>query len=256
MGDFERTLAVIKPDAMKHKDTIIRHIKDAGFVIVQSRIVRLSAEQASEFYRSKQTHPNYHGMIVALSDGPILAMCISKERAIADLLWLIGPERYQDAVKSAPRSLRAMFADSHDELRNAIHGSEDSTSARFEIHFFFPNILLEPVFNEEKLNNYLRAMVNPVLMQGLYAMAKERPKNPVIWLSNWLLLNNPYKPQITSVLSDALYGINTKPELISEDRKAATMFDHMGAQSQCDCCEYKDNGICACSSLSIIAEEN
>lgn len=249
MEKFERTLVVIKPEAMKHKDVIVRRIMDAGFTILQSRIVRLTPEQASEFYRTKKTHPSYHAWIVALTEGPIQAMCVSKSHAVSDLLWLIGPERYQDAIQKAPGSLRAMFADSRDEVRNAIHGSEGTSSAQFEINFFFPSLLLEPIFDDQNLNNYLSAMVNPVLMQGLYIMAKERPEDPVVWFSNWLLSNNPYKPKVTSSTSEPLYGIiqETKFEVpIPKD-------DHVGAQSHCDCNEYTNNGICSCS-LSIIAE--
>lgn len=248
MEDFERTLVVIKPDAMKHKSDIVRRITDAGFTILQSRIVRLTPEQASEFYRSKKNHPCYHAWIVALTEGPIQAMCVSKTSAVSELLWLIGPERYQDAIEKAPGSLRAMFADSRDELRNAIHGSEDAHSASFEINFFFPSLLLEPIFKDENLNNYLSAMVNPVLMQGLYVMAKERPEDPIVWFSNWLLSNNPYKPKISFNKSEAFCGITleTKAEVsISND-------GNIGAQSQCDCNEYINNGFCACS-LSIIA---
>ncbi|XP_065091504.1 nucleoside diphosphate kinase homolog 5 [Ochlerotatus camptorhynchus] len=202
MEDFERTLVVIKPDAMKHKNVIVRRIIDAGFTILQSRIVRLTPEQASEFYRAKKIHSCYHAWIAALTEGPIQAMCVSKINAVSDLLWLIGPERYQDAIKKAPGSLRAMFADSRNELQNAVHGSEDTSSAHFEINFFFPSLLLEPIFNDQRLNNYLSAMVNPVLMQGLYTLAKERPKDPIMWFSNWLLSNNPYKPKISSSTSE------------------------------------------------------
>ncbi|XP_058811488.1 nucleoside diphosphate kinase homolog 5-like [Topomyia yanbarensis] len=249
MDQFERTLALIKPDGMKHRDTITRRIRDAGFVIVQSRIVRLTPEQASELYRSKIGHPNYHAMIVALTVGPIQAMCVSKVCAVAELNWLIGPERYQDAVRNAPGSIRAIFGDSRDELKNAIHGSEDAESARFEVRFFFPLLILEPIFNEQKLNDYLAAMVNPTLMDGLYMVAKERPNDPMLWLSDWLLLNNPYKPKTVTTSLGAVYNVVQdikQDEVLSKD-------DYIGAQSMCDCAAFRKRGLCSCS-LSTIAE--
>ncbi|XP_062540408.1 nucleoside diphosphate kinase homolog 5-like [Armigeres subalbatus] len=245
MKGLEFSLAVIKPDGMQHKDEIIRRITDAGFVIVQSRSVRLSAEQASEFYRSKESQPNYHAWIVALSNGPVHAMCVSKSNAVTDLLILIGPEKYQDAIKIAPLSLRAMFANSQYEMHNAIHGSENRSSAHTEIKFFFPT-LLEPIFIEQNLKNYLSSTVNTVLLQGLYAMAKERPTSSIMWLSNWLLINNPYKPKLASGQFDPLYEDVTK----SEDRARVpntVARDHVGAQSRCDCSDYEEEGFCSCS---------
>ncbi|XP_055525190.1 nucleoside diphosphate kinase homolog 5 [Wyeomyia smithii] len=196
MEHHERTLALIKPDGMKHRDAITRRIVDAGFFIVQSRVLKLTPEQASEFYLTKNNDPNYRAMVVALSEGPVQAMCLFKQHAVRDLLWLIGPERYQDAVQNAPGSLRALFADSCDDLRNVVHGSEDAASAQFEIRFFFPSLILEPIGSDEQVERYLSAMVNPTLMQGLHLLAEERPEQPLIWLSEWLLANNPYKPRV------------------------------------------------------------
>ncbi|XP_039439853.1 nucleoside diphosphate kinase homolog 5-like [Culex pipiens pallens] len=251
-ANYERSLAIVKPDGMKHRDTIGRRIREAGFTIVQSRIVRLTPEQASEFYRSKQTEPNYHALIVALTEGPIEALCVSRIDAIAELLWLVGPERHQEAVRAAPGSLRAMFADSRDELRNAVHASEDPEAARAEIRFFFPTLLLEPIFSEQRQHDYLAAMVNPTLMEGLLLLAKERPPEPVRWLSDWLLLNNPYKPKVVSAPAEPLYnvgGLNRG----SVDGISQVQGGHVGAQSECGCSEYRAKGLCSCS-LSTIAE--
>ncbi|XP_058443079.1 nucleoside diphosphate kinase homolog 5 [Malaya genurostris] len=249
MDQYERTLALIKPDGMRYRDTIIRRIRDAGFVIVQSRTVRLTPEQASEFYRSKVAHQNYHAMIVALAEGPIQAMCVSKVHAVDDLKWLIGPERYQDAVRDAPGSIRAILPDSSDEVRNAIHASDDAASARFEIRFFFPLLVLEPILNDQKLNDYLFAMVNPTLMDGLYLVARERPNDPVLWLSNWLQTNNPYKPKTVTEPLGAVRSVVQDGNLLD----AIPEDDFIGAQSICDCQTFRSNGLCSCS-LSTIAK--
>ncbi|KAL1398639.1 hypothetical protein pipiens_008802 [Culex pipiens pipiens] len=252
-ANYERSLAIVKPDGMKHRDTIGRRIREAGFTIVQSRIVRLTPEQASEFYRSKQTEPNYHALIVALTEGPIEALCVSRIDAIAELLWLVGPERHQEAVRAAPGSLRAMFADSRDELRNAVHASEDPEAARAEIRFFFPTLLLEPIFSEQRQHDYLAAMVNPTLMEGLLLLAKERPPEPVRWLSDWLLLNNPYKPKVVSAPAEPLYNVGGTKRGGTVDGISQVQGGHVGAQSECGCSEYRAKGLCSCS-LSTIAE--
>ena len=81
---YERTLAIIKPDGMKNRDHIIRRIKNSGFAILQSKIIKISPEQASEFFQTKMTPPSVNLQVIALSDGPINVMCISKVNAIND----------------------------------------------------------------------------------------------------------------------------------------------------------------------------
>ncbi|XP_055615191.1 nucleoside diphosphate kinase homolog 5 [Toxorhynchites rutilus septentrionalis] len=251
MENYERTLVVIEPDAMRHRDAIIRRIEDAGFTIIQSRVVQLSPEQAAEFYRRMKDDPNYYVMSAILSEGPILAMCVSKPyRAVTDMLWLIGPA--EDATRNAPGSLRALFGDDRDVLRKVIHASADTEQARFEIRFFFPSLTLEPIFCEQSLDNYLRAMVNPVLMEGLYLMAIERPQEDLlVWLAHWLKTNNPYKAKVDSV----------PPELVDhqalqsvEACEGEPLGSHMGAQSMCECVEFAKNGLCLCSLSEIQLE--
>ncbi|XP_053699212.1 nucleoside diphosphate kinase homolog 5 [Sabethes cyaneus] len=234
MEQYERTLALITPDGMQHRDTITQRIREAGFFILQSRVLRLTPEQASEFYRSRSSNPDYRAMIIALTKGPVQAMCLSKRNAVQDLLWLIGPERYPEAVTNAPGSLRALFADCCDDLQSAVLGSRDAASAEFEVKFFFPSLILEPIGNEQQVNRYLTAMVNPTLMDGLHLLAKERPEQPALWLSKWLLLNNPYKPKISA--TNANPATNETVKL-------------------CNCKEFSDNGLCSCL-LSFISESN
>lgn len=135
----ERTLVLIKPDGMQCRDTIVRRIKTAGFVVLQSRTIKLTPEQASEFYKSKTDDPTYSLWVMSLTEGPIQAMCVAKTNAVEDMKVMVGPERYEDAKVISPNSLRAVFADNIDELKNVIHVSENLSDARYEIHFFFPN---------------------------------------------------------------------------------------------------------------------
>lgn len=43
------------------------------------------------------------------------------------------------------------------------------------------------------IRQYLESSVVPTLMQGLQALVKERPENPVEFLAHYLLTNNPQK---------------------------------------------------------------
>lgn len=59
-------------------------------------------------------------------------------------------------------------------------------------------MILEPILDETSINKYLQVKINPFLMVGLYELSKLRPDEPIIWLSNWLLQHNPYKPTTTN----------------------------------------------------------
>lgn len=135
----ERTLVLIKPDGMQFREAILRRIKNAGFVILQTRAIKLTPEQASEFYRDRADESNYSVLVMSLTEGPIQALCVAKPNAIEEMKLMVGPESYDDAKVLSPNSLRALFADSFDDVKNAIHVSDGVDDARYEIHYFFPN---------------------------------------------------------------------------------------------------------------------
>lgn len=136
---IERTLAIIKPDGMPNREKIVHRIETAGFKILQTRIVKLTAEQASEFYKSKYGLPEYPLIVIALTLGPIQAMCIAKQDAVNSWNVLMGPDNYSEAKRNSPWSIRAEFSDPNEKLNNAVHGSENLELAKYEIYFFFPN---------------------------------------------------------------------------------------------------------------------
>lgn len=142
----ERTLVLIKPDGMQFRDAIIRRIKNAGFVVLQTRTIKLTAEQASEFYRNRSDEPNFSLLVMSLTEGPVQALCVAKTNAIEYMKIMVGPENYDDAKILSPNSLRAIFADNIDELKNAVHVSDNTEDARYEIHYFFPNSKYSLVF--------------------------------------------------------------------------------------------------------------
>lgn len=76
---------------------------------------------------------------MSLTEGPIQALCVSKRNAIEEMKEMAGPEKYSEAKRMYPNSLRSLFADNLDEVKNALHVSQSSADAEYEIHFFFPN---------------------------------------------------------------------------------------------------------------------
>ena len=56
-------------------------------------------------------------------------------------------------------------------------------------------MILEPLLEGDAVTDYLAESVNPTLLQGLAQLCKVRPVEPVVWLADWLLMNNPNKPK-------------------------------------------------------------
>ncbi len=56
--------------------------------------------------------------------------------------------------------------------------------------------LVEPIADRQTARDYLAKHVNPTLTAGLTALSKAKPADPVVWLSDWLLANNPNKPRV------------------------------------------------------------
>lgn len=192
----ERTLAIIKPDAVHKSEEIQDIILRSGFAILQKRRVHLTPEQASDFYAEHYGKLFFASLVAYMSSGPIIALVISRDQAISYWRELIGPTNTIKARQTHPDCLRAIYGT--DDQRNAIHGSETFSQAEREIRFFFPDSVIEPVPVGQAAKDYLSRKVNPTLLKGLTELCKQKPMDPVIWLADWLLENNPNKPKISA----------------------------------------------------------
>ena len=142
MGTKERTLCIIKPDAVAKKavGNIIGMLEEEGFDILGLRMMRLSLDDAMAFYIVHKDRPFYHSLASFMVSGPVIAMVLEKENAIADLRELMGAT---DSKKAKEGTIRARYGT--DIERNAVHGSDSPDSARFEIPFFFSQGDLQPL---------------------------------------------------------------------------------------------------------------
>uniref|UniRef100_A0A8C4X0L4 Nucleoside diphosphate kinase homolog 5 n=1 Tax=Eptatretus burgeri TaxID=7764 RepID=A0A8C4X0L4_EPTBU len=196
--DMEFTLALIKPDLYVRAADIEEIILSHNFIVLQRRVVRLSREDASEFYAEQCGTMSFAGLVTFLSSGPLLVLLLTHPGGpgvtLDQFKKLVGPTNSNKAREISPDSLRALFG--MDELRNAVHASESLTAAKREIKFFFPSVTLDPLRLQNQANEYLDRLVTPTLLQGLDALCKCKPQNPVAWLADWLLNNNPNKPSI------------------------------------------------------------
>jgi nucleoside-diphosphate kinase len=131
---MERTLAIIKPDAVRNNNigNIIAMIQAAGFKVLGCKLTRISKEQAGEFYAVHKERPFYGELVDFMSSGPIVPIALEKENAIADYRTLIGAT---DPAEAAEGTIRKNYATSKGE--NAVHGSDSVENGRNEIAFFF-----------------------------------------------------------------------------------------------------------------------
>jgi len=131
---MERTLSIIKPDAVKKKviGKIIDRFESSGLCVVAMKRVKLSKQDAMEFYAVHKERPFFEELIEFMVSGPVVVMVLEGENAVAKNRELMGAT---DPKEATPGTIRADFAESIDA--NAVHGSDSLENAKTEIAFFF-----------------------------------------------------------------------------------------------------------------------
>jgi nucleoside-diphosphate kinase len=131
---IEQTLSIIKPDAVE-RDLEIKiktFFEKNDLKIVKSKKVKISREEAAEFYKIHQTKPFYNDLCNYLSSGPIVAMILEGENVVSKNRQLMGAT---DPSKAEDGTLRKMHGISID--KNSVHGSDSVENGKIEIDFFF-----------------------------------------------------------------------------------------------------------------------
>lgn len=130
----ERTLSIVKPDAVAKNiiGEIFRRFEEAGLQIVAARMLRLSREEAEQFYAVHRERPFFEPLVEFMSSGPVMVQVLEGENAIERNREVMGAT---DPREAAPGTIRADFATTIDA--NAVHGSDAPETARTEIAFFF-----------------------------------------------------------------------------------------------------------------------
>jgi len=131
---IEQTLSIIKPDAVERNlDNKIKYFfQKNNLKILKSKKVKISKEEASEFYKVHQTKPFYNELCNYLSSGPIVVMVLEGENAVSRNRQLMGAT---DPIKAEDGTLRKIYGISID--KNSVHGSDSLANGKIEIGFFF-----------------------------------------------------------------------------------------------------------------------
>jgi len=136
---MERTLAIIKPDAVERQLTgaILQRIEAAGFHIRAMRRLHLSRQEAEGFYAVHRERPFFASLTAFMSSGPAVVIVLEAPDAIKKWRTLMGAT---DPAKADAGTLRKEFAQSIE--RNATHGSDAPETAAYEIGYFFAGVEL------------------------------------------------------------------------------------------------------------------
>ncbi len=131
---IEQTLSIIKPDAVERNldNEIKAFFEKNNLKILKSKKVKISKEEASEFYKVHQTKPFYNQLCEYLSSGPIIVMILEGENAVQKNRELMGAT---DPAKADEGTLRKLYGISID--KNSVHGSDSIENGKVEINFFF-----------------------------------------------------------------------------------------------------------------------
>ncbi len=132
--DLERTLAIIKPDAISKgfQGEMLSRIHKAGFRIVAIKSLRLTKAEAEGFYAVHRGKSFFEDLTSFMSSGKVIVLVLEAEGAIAKWREAMGAT---DPAKAARGTIRNEFGTSIQN--NCTHGSDAPETAAFEIGYFF-----------------------------------------------------------------------------------------------------------------------
>ncbi|MFT3788273.1 MAG: nucleoside-diphosphate kinase [Tepidisphaeraceae bacterium] len=130
----ERTLIILKPDAVKRKlcGEIIRRIENKGLNIIAMRQTTIPVATAQKHYAEHAGKGFYNDLVSFMTSSPVVIMAVEGDEAISVMRLLIGKTKFTEA---APGTIRGDFAYSFTE--NLVHGSDGPESAKRELDIFF-----------------------------------------------------------------------------------------------------------------------
>ena len=136
MSDEEKTLSIIKPDAVERNlaEKIQEIFVKNKLIIKDSKKIHITKDEAAEFYKVHQSKPFYNDLCSYLSSGPIIVMILEGKNAVLANRKLMGATNPKDADKDTIRKLYGISID-----KNSVHGSDSIDNAKSEIEFFFKN---------------------------------------------------------------------------------------------------------------------
>lgn len=134
---IERTLVIIKPDAVKKNiiGEIISRFEKEGLRVAALKKIHLTKQQAKGFYIVHKDKPFYESLTDFMSEGPVVVMVLEADDAISKVRKVMGATNPAQAEEG---TIRRQFGENIE--RNAVHGSDSPQSAAYEISYFFSSL--------------------------------------------------------------------------------------------------------------------
>jgi len=131
---MERTFVMVKPDGVRRGlvGEVIRRFEARGLTIAELRLIRPSQALAEEHYGVHRDKPFFQGVVDFITSGPVVAMILEGENAVAAARQIMGATR---PLEAAPGTLRADYC--LDVQENLVHGSDSAETAAQEIRLWF-----------------------------------------------------------------------------------------------------------------------
>ena len=137
MSAIEKTLVLVKPDGVKKHicGEVISRFERKGLEVEAIKMIQVPEELAKKHYAEHEGKGFFKDLIAFITSGPVLAMVIKGENAVAAVRQINGTT---DPLKAVPGSIRGDFATSIDE--NVVHASDAPETAEREIGLWFPEL--------------------------------------------------------------------------------------------------------------------
>jgi nucleoside-diphosphate kinase len=134
---MDQTLILVKPDAFARGLTgeILARFEREGLRVVALKHMTVDEDLARRHYAEHDGKPFFGELVEFITSGPLVAMVLEGEQAVAAARQVIGATNPVDA---APGSIRGDFAISVGQ--NMVHGSDSPESAEREAGLFFPEL--------------------------------------------------------------------------------------------------------------------
>jgi nucleoside diphosphate kinase/adenylate kinase family enzyme len=231
---IERTLALVKPDAIAHLDEVRAVLKLHQFTVIIEEELCISKHRAEELYAAEKSKSWFDSLTQFMSSGPVVALVLAKPGAVKAWQSVIGAANPRDARLINTASLRARFGTN--DIVNGFHGSETVEKAADEIDMFFPQLRSSTVPSIVEVENAMRLKpdsrpgvdsksLHDVLVEGLTHLCHVKPQGgkAVTYLANWLLQNNPNKPSVVQPEEDMTATVSFRDEIVGKLGGAPTI---------------------------------
>src|SRR6202050_152746 len=92
MSKLERTLCIVKPDAVEKRKAgaILAKLEESGFTIVAVKRVHLSREVAEGFYAVHKARPFFGELVQFMTRSPVMIAVLERDDAVAAYRAVMG----------------------------------------------------------------------------------------------------------------------------------------------------------------------